>query len=99
MPESTTHYRLTETARTDLLRIYQRGLLEFGRAEADHYRDALIATFGVIAANPRAFTRVDDIRPGYRRCVRGVDSIYYRINDGTVEIMAIIGRQDLDRWI
>jgi len=35
-------------------------------------------------------------KKGYRRCVCGVDSIYYRIENGTVEIMAIIGRQDLN---
>jgi toxin ParE1/3/4 len=31
--------------------------------------------------------------------VCGVDSIYYRIEGETVEIMAIIGRQDLEEWL
>lgn len=39
---------------------------------------------------------VDYIKKGYRRCVCGVDSIYYRINQNIVEIMAIVGRQDLN---
>jgi toxin ParE1/3/4 len=49
----------------------------------------------------RAFTfqSVDYIKKGYRRCVDGVDSIYYRIDRGTVEIMAIIGRQELNDFL
>jgi len=38
---------------------------------------------------------VDAIKKEYRRCVCGVDSIYYKINENIVEIMAIVGRQDL----
>jgi len=32
----------------------------------------------------------------FRRCVCGSDSIYYRLNNDIVEIMAIIGRQDVN---
>jgi toxin ParE1/3/4 len=42
---------------------------------------------------------VDDIRAGYRRSVCGIDSIYYRVQGDSVEIMAIIGQQDLDQWL
>ena len=35
-------------------------------------------------------------RTGYRRSVSGVDSIYYRIGNDVVEIMAILGSQDTD---
>jgi toxin ParE1/3/4 len=45
------------------------------------------------------YPAVDDIREGYRRSVCGVDSIYYRIEGETVEIMAIIGRQDVEEWL
>jgi toxin ParE1/3/4 len=38
---------------------------------------------------------VDYIKAGYRRCPCGSDTIYYRINDNIVEIMAIVGMQDL----
>lgn len=50
-----------------------------------------------IAEHPFAFERVDFIRHGYRRCVCGVDNIFYRLSDETVEIMAIVGRQDIDQ--
>ena len=36
-----------------------------------------------------------DENQGYRRCPCGSDTIYYRINDNMVEIMAIVGMQDL----
>jgi toxin ParE1/3/4 len=38
---------------------------------------------------------VDYIKEGYRRCPCGSDTIYYRIYDNMVEIMAIVGMQDL----
>jgi toxin ParE1/3/4 len=40
-----------------------------------------------------------DIREGYRRSVCGSESVYYRIVGETVEIMAIIGRQEVDDWL
>lgn len=42
---------------------------------------------------------VDDIRPGYRRSVCGVDSIYYRVVGDVVEIIRILGQQDVDEWL
>lgn len=33
-------------------------------------------------------------RQGYRYCVCGVDTIFYKISPDEIEIMAIIGRQN-----
>jgi len=65
-------------------------------AQADKYFETLFEYFDVIAQSPYSFESVDEIKSGYRRCVFGIDSIYYKINDDTVEIIAIIGRQDLN---
>ena len=92
-------YRLTENAKEDLRRIYRRGLREYGEAQADEYYNALFDRFEEIAEQPLLYPAVDDIREGYRRSVCGVDSIYYRIEGETVEIMAIIGRQDVEEWL
>ena len=92
-------YRLTENAKEDLRRIYRRGLREYGEAQADQYYNALFDRFEQIAEQPFLYPAVNDIREGYRRSVCGVDSIYYRIEGETVEIMAIIGRQDLEEWL
>ena len=92
-------YRLTEDAKDDLIRIYQRGLREFGEVQADAYFNAFFERFELLADQPLAYPVVEDIRVGYRRSVCGVDSIYYRVQGEIVEIMAIIGQQDLDDWL
>jgi toxin ParE1/3/4 len=92
-------YRISEDAKTDLGRIYRHGVHEYGEAEADRYFDALFKRFEQLAAQPCLYPAVDEIRPGYRRSVCGVDSIYYRDVGDVVEIMRILSRQDADRWL
>ena len=89
------NYKLSKAAKEDLIRIHQYGVHKFGIAQADLYFHAFFEYFNIIAELPFSFENVDYIRKGYRRCVCGVDSIYYKINNGVVEIIAIIGRQDL----
>ena len=55
--------------------------------------------FENISRRPLSFESVEYIKKGYRRCVCGVESIYFRINDGVVEIMIIICRQDLSNLL
>lgn len=88
-------YKLNHAARDDIKRIYQRGVTDFGEGRADSYYAALFDRFDIIAEKPYMYPAVDHIRDGYRRSVCGVDSIYYRILDGDVEIMRVLGRQDL----
>jgi len=59
----------------------------------------LFDRFDRIAESPRAFPAIDDIRQGYRRCIAGPDSIYFRIKDGVVDIVSILGRQDVMVWL
>jgi toxin ParE1/3/4 len=93
------NYRINEDAKADLQRIYRRGVLEFGEEQADRYFDALFERFDELAVQPYQYQAVDEIRSGYRRSVCGVDSIYYRIVGSTVEIMRILGQQDIDDWL
>ncbi len=69
-------YRLTEEAKADLIRIYRRGLREYGEGQADDYYDALLDRLELLAERPLSYPAVDDIRVGYRRSVCGSDSIY-----------------------
>jgi toxin ParE1/3/4 len=89
------NYRLSNQAKSDLIRIHQYGIQKFGMGQADKYFETFFEYFDLIAKSPYSFESVDFIKPGYRRCVCGSDSIYYRIQNETVEIMTIIGRQDL----
>ncbi len=88
-------YRLSNAAKEDLIRIHHYGVENFGIAQADKYFDKLFDYFEIIALNPFSFESVDYIKQGYRRCPCGSDTIYYRVNDNMVEIMAIVGMQDL----
>ncbi len=88
-------YRLSNEAKRDLIRIHQYGVEKFGMTQADKYFDSFFDCFEIIARQPFSFESVDYIKKGYRRCVCGADSIYYRITDDIVKIMTIIGRQDL----
>jgi len=63
--------------------------------QADIYFDSFFDYFELISQRPFSFESVDYIREGYRRCPCGSDTIYYRNKDNIVEIMALIGRQDL----
>ena len=89
-------YRLSNEAKDDLIRIHRYGVKKFGMAQADKYFDTFFEYFDIIALRPYSFESVEYLKEGYRRCVCGSDSIYYRINDNIVEIMAIVGRQDLN---
>lgn len=91
------NYRLSNVAKEDLIRIHQYGVEKFGLAQADKYFDSLFEYFEIISHRPFSFESFDYLRKGYRRCVCGFESIYYKMaNDGIVEIMAIIGKQDLN---
>ena len=87
-------YRISNEAKEDLIRIHHYGVEKFGMAQADKYFDSFFKYFEIIAERPFAFESVDYIKKGYRRCACGSDSIYYKINDDTVEIMAIVGMQE-----
>ena len=88
-------YRLSNSAKEDLIRIHHYGIRKFGEAQADIYYNSFFEYFNSITKSPFSFESVDFIKKGYRRCVCGSDSIYYKMNNDIVEIMAIIGKQDL----
>lgn len=88
------NYDLNEKAKEDLLRIYEYGIATFGLNQADKYFDMMHDCFDKIASNPYLFPEAFRFRQGYRYCVCGVDTIFYKINVTEIEIMAIIGRQD-----
>lgn len=89
-------YRLSNIAKEDLIRIHHYGIEKFGVTQADKYFESFFLCFDRITERPFSFESVDYISAGYRRCVCGADSIYFRINSGMIEIMTIIGKQELE---
>ncbi|WCO03544.1 type II toxin-antitoxin system RelE/ParE family toxin [Psychroserpens ponticola] len=89
-------FRISNTAKEDLIRIHHYGVKKFGITQADKYFDSFFEYFEIIAQRPFSFESVDFIKKGYRRCVCGSDSIFYKVNEDVINIMTIVGRQDLD---
>jgi len=90
------NYKLSNLAKEDLIRIHRYGVGKFGMTQADKYFNSFFEYFDIIAKSSFSFESVDYIKTDYRRCVCGSDTIYYKIgNNNIVEIMAIIGKQDL----
>ena len=88
------NYFLTREAKEDLWRIYEFGVYKFGEAQAVKYFNMMHDSFDKIASNPFMFPETIKNKNTYRFCVCGVDTIYYKINEGKIEIVAIIGRQN-----
>lgn len=91
------NYLISNEAKEDLIRIYRYGVEKFGATQAERYFNTFFEYFEIIAANPYSFESIDIIKPGYRRCVCGSDTIYYRIENMIVEIMAVIGKQGISQ--
>ncbi|OYU83140.1 MAG: plasmid stabilization protein [Flavobacterium sp. BFFFF2] len=87
-------FELSATAKEDFLRIYEYGIGKFGINQADKYFNMMHDCFSKIASNPYLFPEATRFKAGYRYCVCGVDTIFYKINTNQIEIMAIIGKQD-----
>ena len=85
---------LTPDAEQDLLNIAYFGMVQFGVAQSERYRDKLYQRFQELAETPLLYPAVDHIRQGYRRSVCGSHSVYYRIHTDYVEIMRVIGQED-----
>ena len=84
------NYRISNQAQEDLIRIHQYGVKRFGMNQADKYFNSFFDCFELIADRPFTFKSVDYIKPRYRSCVCGVDTIYYRINNNVIEIHGFV---------
>lgn len=89
-------YKLTHAAKNDLIRIHHYGVCKFGMTQADKYFNSFFKSFDSIAQRPFSFETFDFIKPGFRRCVSGSDTIYFKVTGDIVEIISIIGKQDLE---
>jgi len=90
-------YNLTITlvADQDLDDLYTEGFTNWGEGQADRYYDGILSRFERICENPMMYQAVDHIREGYRRSVYEKHSIYYVIDADTVEVRAVVKRQDV----
>jgi len=89
-------YRLSNEAKNDLIQIHHYGVEKFGMTQADKYFESFFEYFDIISQRPYSFESAEYIKKDYRRCVCGADSIYFKVNENIIDIMAIVGRQDLN---
>ena len=89
-------YRLSNEAKNDLIQIHHYGVEKFGMTQADKYFESFFEYFDIISQRPYSFESAEYIKKDYRRCVCGADSIYFKVNEDIIDIMAIVGRQDLN---
>ena len=90
------NYRISNTAKEDLIRIHHYGVENFGIEQADKYFESFFKYFDIISQRPYSFEAVDFIKVGYRRCVCGSDSIYFKIDNNVIDIMTIVRRQEIE---
>lgn len=92
------NYRLSDEAQDDLIDIHQYGVREWGERQADQYYWRFISHLEKIRDTPPLlYPPVEDIRAGYQRSVCGIHSIYFLMDQSTVQIMAILRSQDATR--
>lgn len=89
------NYELSESAKADLRVIYIYGVRTFGVERADAYYNDLFDCFELIAGQALMHQIAAKTDIEYRRAVCGGEQIYYRITDDGVEIMRVLGRQDI----
>ena len=90
-------FRLTKSAREDLIAIAQYGDTHFSVAQSDRYRDQLKQRFSLLAEQPMLSPSVEHIHRGYRRSVCGAHSIYYKLEGDIVHFVRVLGRQDIKK--
>ena len=89
-------FELTQKAEEDIIRIYNYGLQQFGKQQADLYFDYLFETFLEIAERPLSHQEILVRSSIYRRAVLKSNSIFFKVlSNSNVRIVAIIGNQDL----
>jgi toxin ParE1/3/4 len=93
-------YRTTRQADQDIIDLYVRGALDFGAAQAERYYQGLIATFGLLAKNPRIARERTEFNPPVRAHPYQSHLIVYVLqDDGIVIVRVLHGRQEWERYL
>lgn len=88
--------RLTRRTYADLENIYIYGVKQFGVQQADAYYSALMQQIDALEQNPLLHPKYEGDE-SYRKCVFKSNTIYFQIYDNVLEIVRILGRQDIER--
>jgi toxin ParE1/3/4 len=82
-------YILSPEAKTDIVNIRKYTTQKWGKAQADKYSLELRERMRWLADNPMLGRTRDEVKEGYRSFKEGSHIIFYRIAEGTIEIIGI----------
>lgn len=90
-------FRLTESARQDLLSIGRYTQKTWGTEQRNRYLAMLDDSFHLLAREPHRGRTCDDIRPGYRKYHIGRHLIFYQETDEHIDIIRVLhDRMDVE---
>ena len=93
-------YRTTRQCDLDIIEIYGRGVANFGANQAERYHEGLIATFDLLANNPRMTRERSEFKPPVRLHAYRAHMIVYVIEiTGILVVRVLHGRQDWERHL
>jgi toxin ParE1/3/4 len=91
-------HRLTRAAEQDVVNTYIQGAAAFGIDQAERYHAGLVATFELLADNPRLAREREEFQPPVRLHPYGAHMIVYVIETGGILIVRLLhDRQDWER--
>jgi toxin ParE1/3/4 len=90
-----TRFVISPLARADIDEIWETSAARWGIDQADSYVSGMRALIHRIADSPEHGRRSDELRPDYRRIGIGSHIIFYRVIDGSVDIVRVLhGKMD-----
>ena len=91
---------ISPIARADLIKIYQYGTLNWGKARASRYIDHLKAQFWNLTEHPERGIERDELLSALRSITIDSHVIFYRTKNQQLEVIRVLhGRQDPQRHI
>ncbi len=91
-------YRLTPSAKSDLIGIWNYTVETWGEKQAEKYLQDIEDKLNQLAANPELGKRRPEIVPGYYSFPVQKHIIFYLIPDSHIDIIGILhGKMDVDK--
>ncbi|HSC67353.1 MAG TPA: type II toxin-antitoxin system RelE/ParE family toxin [Cellvibrio sp.] len=86
-------YKLSEAAASDIERILDWSLAEFGLTQTEEYYRSMSACMEGLAENPAMGVSIDGIRAGYRRFPHQSHVIFYTQMDWGILIVRVLHKR------
>lgn len=92
--------RTTRKADEDIIAAYLHGAAEYGIEQAERYHAGLMATFALLAANPRLARERSEFDPPMRLHPYQAHLIAYLVRDADILVVRVLhGRQAWERHL